>query len=50
MPVTIGHLPCLRFKIPLAFLLKVALIYSYALATLLYGTYIIGNLVDYTRL
>jgi hypothetical protein len=41
--VTFENLPCLRFKILLAFLLKVALMYSYALATLLYATYIIDK-------
>lgn len=40
IPVTFENLPCLRFKIPLAFPLKVALMYSYALATLLCATYI----------
>lgn len=41
--VTFENLPCLRFKILLAFLLKVALMYSYALATLLYAAYIIDK-------
>jgi hypothetical protein len=41
--VTFENLPRLRFKILLAFLLKVALMYSYALATLLYATYIIDK-------
>jgi len=41
--VTFGNLPCLHFKILLAFPLKVALMYSYALATLLRATYIIDK-------
>ena len=41
--VTFKNLPCLRFKILLAFLLKVSLMYSYALATLLCATYIIDK-------
>jgi hypothetical protein len=41
--VTFANLPCLRFKILLAFLIKVALTYSYALETLLYATYIIDK-------
>jgi hypothetical protein len=47
---TFEHLLCLRFKILLAFLLNVALMYSYALKTLLYATYIIANLVDHYSL